>query len=76
MVHQIKLDDVKERLPDLIDAALRGEEVLILKDDQEAVRLVPVEAPRRRPQFGSARGLVTMADDFDTPLEDFDEYMP
>lgn len=76
MVHQVKLDEVKERLPDLIEAALRGEEVLILKDDQEAVRLVPVESPRRRPQFGSARGLVTLANDFDAPLEDFDEYMP
>jgi Protein of unknown function (DUF2281) len=26
------------------------------------------------PQFGSAKGLITMAEDFDAPLEDFDEY--
>jgi antitoxin (DNA-binding transcriptional repressor) of toxin-antitoxin stability system len=75
MVHQIKLDEVKGRLPDLIDAALRGEEVFILKDDQEAVQLVPVEAPRRQPQFGSARGLVTMVDDFDAPLADFNLWL-
>ena len=31
------------------------------------------EAPR--PRFGSARGLIKMADDFDEPLEDFAEYM-
>ncbi len=30
----------------------------------------------RHPQFGSARGLITMADDFDAPLADFVEYMP
>ncbi len=28
-----------------------------------------------RPQFGSARGLIKMSDDFDEPLEDFIEYM-
>ena len=28
-----------------------------------------------RPIFGSARGKVHMADDFDTPLEDFKDYM-
>ena len=31
----------------------------------------------RKPQFGSAKGLVTfMAADFDEPLDDFNEYMP
>lgn len=27
------------------------------------------------PQFGSARGLISMSEDFDEPLEDFAEYM-
>lgn len=31
----------------------------------------------RKPQFGSAKGLVKfMATDFDAPLDDFKEYMP
>jgi hypothetical protein len=31
----------------------------------------------RKPQFGSAKGLVTfMSDDFDAPLVDFNDYMP
>jgi hypothetical protein len=33
-------------------------------------QLVPVEPPARQPQFGNAAGLVTIADDFDAPLED------
>lgn len=28
------------------------------------------------PKFGSAKGLVKMSDDFDEPLEDFEEYAP
>ena len=31
--------------------------------------------PLPKRQFGAGRGLVTMADDFDEPLEDFQEYM-
>lgn len=76
MVHQITLDEAKIRLLDLIEAAIKGDDVFILKDDQQAVQLVPVAPPVRHPQFGSAEGLVVMADDFDAPLEDFNEYMP
>ena len=76
MIHQITLAEAKLRLRDLIEAAIKGDEVFILKDEQQAVRLVPVESPVRHPQFGSAQGLVTMTDDFDAPVEDFDEYMP
>jgi antitoxin (DNA-binding transcriptional repressor) of toxin-antitoxin stability system len=39
------------------------------------VKLVPVAETRQQPRFGSAKGLLTMADDFDRPLDDFDEYM-
>jgi len=76
MVHQITLDEAKIRLLDLIEAAIKGDDVFILKDDQQAVQLVPVEPPGRHLKFGSAEGLVVMADDFDAPLEDFNEYMP
>jgi hypothetical protein len=34
------------------------------------VQLVPVLPSERRPQFGSAKGLIVMADDFDAPLAD------
>ena len=70
----VPLDKAKAQLVDLIEAAISGETVVITKDDQQ-VQLVPIAAPLHRPQFGSARGLITMADDFDAPLADFDEYM-
>ena len=74
-MYQIKFDKAQTRLLDLIEAAIRGEDVFILKDDQQMVQLVPVEPSKRRPQFGSAKGLVVMADDFDAPLEDFNDYV-
>jgi antitoxin (DNA-binding transcriptional repressor) of toxin-antitoxin stability system len=74
-MHQVNVEEAKSNLPDLIDAAVNGEEVVIAKDDRHAAKLVPVSQARPRPQFGSARGLISMSDDFDEPLEDFAEYM-
>jgi antitoxin (DNA-binding transcriptional repressor) of toxin-antitoxin stability system len=61
------------RLSQLIRDANEGEEVVIADEDGTAVRLVPVE-PQGRPRFGSARGLFTMSDDFDAPLDEFAPY--
>jgi antitoxin (DNA-binding transcriptional repressor) of toxin-antitoxin stability system len=74
-MHQVNVEDAKSNLPDLIDAAVNGEEIVIAKDDQHIVKLVPVLGAKPRPQFGSAKGLISMSDDFDEPLEDFAEYM-
>lgn len=72
---QVSLEEAQARLLDLVNAALKGETVVITKDDQEAVQLVPT-APSARRQFGSAKGQFVMADDFDAPLPDFSAYMP
>lgn len=32
--------------------------------------------PKRVPKFGCAKGKFRMADDFDAPIDHFDEYMP
>jgi len=74
-MHQVNIEEAQAHLTDLIDAAVNGEEVVIAKDEQHLVLLVPISRTKRRPQFGSAKGLITMADDFDEPLEDFAEYM-
>lgn len=70
----VTLDEAKIQLVDLVEAAISGETVFITKDGQQ-VQLVPVGRSLQRPQFGSARGKIWMADDFDAPLPDFDEYM-
>ena len=67
--------EAPQRLLDLIQAAEQGEEVIITKNQQPVIQLVPITAKQPHPRFGSARGQVTMSDDFDAPLEDFREYM-
>jgi len=74
-MQQVTLDEAKTQLPDLIDAAVHGDEVFI-QSNGHVVRLVPVEPPKQRRQAGSAKGVILyMSDDFDAPLEDFKEYM-
>jgi len=72
-MHTIDINEARTRLPELIRDAAGGVEVVITQSDGTAVRLVPV-GRLGRPRFGSARGMFTIADDFDAPLDDFAAY--
>lgn len=74
---RVPIRDAGGRLPALVDQALNGEDVVIARDDQAAVRLVPVpgRTTRTQPIVGAAKGTVLfISDDFDAPLDDFAEY--
>jgi prevent-host-death family protein len=74
-MNPMTIAEATQKLPDLIDAALRGEEVIITKDGS-VVKLIPATPIKRYPaKAGSAKGQVWMSDDFDEPLEEFKEYM-
>lgn len=74
---QVDLEEAKVHLLELIDAVLKGEVVFIVKskEPQQVVRLVPAVSSMRR-QFGSAKGQIIMAENFDAPLPEFNAYMP
>ncbi|HEY7770681.1 type II toxin-antitoxin system Phd/YefM family antitoxin [Longimicrobium sp.] len=69
----VSLDEALIRFAELMTEAADGEDVVIAAQDGTAVRLVPVQT-KGIPRFGSAKGMFTMADDFDAPLEDFEPY--
>lgn len=71
----VTIEEASTRLADLIRAAREGEEVVISNGGEAAVTLVPCATARPQLKFGSARGKMTMSDDFDEPLDDFAEYM-
>jgi antitoxin (DNA-binding transcriptional repressor) of toxin-antitoxin stability system len=71
----VTIAEASEKLSELFDAALRGEEVIITKGDRTSIKLTPTTTAKPRPKFGSAKGLIKMSDDFDEPLEDFKDYM-
>lgn len=71
-MHQVALQEAETQLAQLIEEVANGEEVVITRRDGAAFRIVPIHTTKPRPKFGSAQGLVKMADDFDDPLEDFE----
>jgi prevent-host-death family protein len=74
-MQNIDVNQAKQQLPQLIEQVVGGNEVIITKSGQPVVRLVAITKRRDQRQFGSARGLIEMSDDFDEPLEDFRDYM-
>ena len=74
-MQQITLESISETLRDIVEAALNGEDVIITKNNQPVIKLIPVSLVKQPRQPGSAKGLVIISDDFDEPLDDFKEYM-
>lgn len=73
-MERYSIREAQDQLPQLISDARQGKTVLIMGEDDQVVQLVPVPESKKPRRAGSARGLITMAPDFDTPLADFDEY--
>lgn len=70
---QVNLADAKARLSELVDRAVAGEVVIIARRNQPVVRLVPESALGSRSILGLFAGGITMGDDFDAPLEGFED---
>jgi antitoxin (DNA-binding transcriptional repressor) of toxin-antitoxin stability system len=75
-IQKIALKEAETRLSELIWMVAEGEEVIITRDDGSDFTIIPFPHKRPYPKFGSAAGLIEMSDDFDEPLEEFEEYMP
>jgi antitoxin (DNA-binding transcriptional repressor) of toxin-antitoxin stability system len=74
-MYQIELNGAKPEITTLIEAAIRGEEVIITKDEQPIAKLVLVKTKKSSRKAGSAKGMIKMSEDFNEPLADFSEYM-
>ncbi len=73
---QVTIHEAKTHLSKLIHKALAGEEIIIAKGKQPLVKLVVLPEVRPHRRIGGAKGMITfIADDFDAPLEDFQDDM-
>ena len=62
--YRVTLDEAQAQRSELIDAAVNGETVLITRDGDQTVQLVPLPSRMSHPHFGSGKGLMVIADDF------------
>ena len=63
----VNIADAKARLPELVDRAARGEEIVIARNGKPRARLVSLAAPKRR-VLGRGAGKWRVAGDFNEPL--------
>lgn len=73
--HAIDLNHARTQLPELVRQAARGEDVILTEGGEPVAKIIPVTRALTPREFGSARGLIHMSDDFDEPLEEFKDYM-
>jgi prevent-host-death family protein len=73
----VTIQEAQSTLTELIHRLQVGDEVVITENDRPVARLVPAPqpSPQAPRQLGTMKGsVVSMAPDFDAPLEDFGEY--
>jgi len=74
-MHELSIKTTsKIPLHKLIKSVMQGDEIVFTENDHPVAKLVAVQKEKPRPKLGSAKGLIILSDDFDEPLEDFDEY--
>jgi len=67
MAKPVNIADAKARLPELVERAARGEEVVIARNGQPRARLVPLRSQVRRVP-GHGAGKWRVCGDFNEPL--------
>jgi prevent-host-death family protein len=67
-VAQVNIHQAKTHLSRLVERAAGGEEIIIAKSGRPVARLVALQDDMSPRVFGSMRGKIRIADDFDDPL--------
>ncbi len=75
MAHEINLKDAQLKLPELLQEAIAGEEVIIFQGNTPLVHLVPHKKKSKR-IIGTAKGEVKIKEGFKNIPGDFKAYLP
>jgi prevent-host-death family protein len=66
----VNVHEAKTHLSKLLEQAMAGEEVVIMRAGRHLVRLTPVEAAPQRRKLGSAVGELVVPEEFNDALPD------
>jgi prevent-host-death family protein len=67
---KVSVYEAKSKLSQMINKALEGEEVVITRNGEDTVKLVPATNGKKRSWIGSMEGQIVIHDNFDDPLDD------
>ena len=72
--HTIGAFEAKTRLSELLEQVSQGHTFVITRRGRPVAELRPAGVGSARMQFGSDKGRIAIAADFDAPLPDLDAY--
>ncbi|MBI4559077.1 MAG: type II toxin-antitoxin system Phd/YefM family antitoxin [Candidatus Hydrogenedentes bacterium] len=72
---QVTVERAAAQLPELLKSVRNGEEVIITEGECPVAKLIGLGPAAAKRRAGTAKGLISIAADFDAPLPDFDAYM-
>jgi prevent-host-death family protein len=75
MATVVNMHEAKSSLSRLVKRAAAGEDILIANHGKPIARLTRLPEARTKNPWGLYKGKIRMADDFDAPLEEFQDYM-
>ncbi len=67
---KVSVYKAKSKLSQMINKALEGEEVIITRNGEETVKLTPMP---KKSWIGMYEGQIVIHDNFDDPLEEFED---
>ncbi len=71
---QVTMPEAKAHFAELLKAAEAGETVIVTRHGKPVARIEGIEERASLPRIGAFEGEIWMSDDFDAPLDIFDEY--
>ncbi len=64
----INIHEAKTHLSRIAEDVAAGEEIIVAKAGKPKMKLVPIDAGKKKIKFGVLRGKIHIRDDFDAPL--------
>jgi len=76
MLQEIQLKDAEKNLVELVQKAIQGNEITIVIGDKPVAILSPFITKKHARKLGTAKGQITIKDDFKEIPEEFKDYIP
>ena len=70
----VEIAQAISQISELFRLALNGEEIIITENEKPLLKLVSLQPKLQRPSlFGTDKEIIFISDDFDAPLEEFED---
>ena len=76
MPQEIQLEYAEKNFVELVQKTIQGTEITIVMGDKPVAKLSPFITKKRARKLGTAKGQLTIKDDFKEIPEEFKDYIP